>query len=347
MAADIVFPEKMEQLDGKSAEEKIKILEDYIRYMTERVDFAFSGYSTKPGFINGTKSVVNVDYINAMDIKASSVDADNINITESSYGSTNWSAQTSAAIVSYLSGYISKEEALRYGADINGDGIIDDVDLSIVRAANLGSIKWNKNGGRYTANLQCKNAFKVMSVLDGDTVAFSAGVNGLTTRNIACDGLINIVDGRTSRAMITGESIQINSKDGMGGARLTTNGLTVSSTEGTANLTSANQTWADGVTVTAPSGGYYIILATFKSLGNYSLYDCSGRVMYAGSGASSFTELDRFELSSNGNSIWYVDSKSQVVAINYLSANTRVKAQFWANAAGAVVETKVKLYRLG
>lgn len=56
--AEIFFPEKMEHTEGMNADEILKIHDDYIRYIVERIDFAFNGYTNKKKFFQAVEDVV-------------------------------------------------------------------------------------------------------------------------------------------------------------------------------------------------------------------------------------------------------------------------------------------------
>ena len=56
--AEIFFPEKMEHTEGMNADEILKIHDDYIRYIVERIDFAFNGYTNKKKFFHAVEDVV-------------------------------------------------------------------------------------------------------------------------------------------------------------------------------------------------------------------------------------------------------------------------------------------------
>lgn len=45
MINDILFPESMEKTEGLDDKEVLKIHDDYIRYIVERIRFAFNGYT--------------------------------------------------------------------------------------------------------------------------------------------------------------------------------------------------------------------------------------------------------------------------------------------------------------
>lgn len=58
MINDILFPESMEKTEGLDAQEVLKIHDDYIRYIVERVRFAFNGYSNERKFFKAIEDVV-------------------------------------------------------------------------------------------------------------------------------------------------------------------------------------------------------------------------------------------------------------------------------------------------
>lgn len=58
MMAEIFFPEKMEHTEGMNADDILKIHDDYIRYIVERIDFAFNGYTNKKKFFQAVEDVV-------------------------------------------------------------------------------------------------------------------------------------------------------------------------------------------------------------------------------------------------------------------------------------------------
>ena len=106
------------------------------------------------------------------------------------------------------------------------------------------------------------------------------------------------------------------------------------------NITTVADSYVNGSSYTIPSDGWYFLKGNFESKGNYNLtyVACD---LYAGSGY-----LASRRTFNNGENVWSVNSREEVICMKYLTKNTVVYARVNSIQAGAVIGTQIEYVKL-
>ena len=106
------------------------------------------------------------------------------------------------------------------------------------------------------------------------------------------------------------------------------------------NITTVADSYVNGSSYTIPSDGWYFLKGNFESKGNYNLtyVACD---LYVGSGY-----LASRRTFNNGENVWSVNSREEVICMKYLTKNTVVYARVNSIQAGAVIGTQIEYVKL-
>ena len=107
------------------------------------------------------------------------------------YDTLDWDSLTLAKIVSVINGVRTQEWGLANGCDIDGNGIVDIIDLSIVTSKLLGTL--DITSGTFKSEISGTNAFNVFYIADASgRILTQIGVQGFIGNSLALQSGLTI-----------------------------------------------------------------------------------------------------------------------------------------------------------
>lgn len=106
------------------------------------------------------------------------------------------------------------------------------------------------------------------------------------------------------------------------------------------NITTVANSYVNGSSYTIPSDGWYYLKGNYESKGNYNLTYVACE-LYAGS-----VYLASRRTFNNGENVWSVNSREEVICLKYLTSGTVVYARVNSIQAGAVIGTQIEYVKL-